>query len=195
MIELTTKAENYAAEKTTEVMTMAIAQAYADGYHDGYKDCEEEIPVDLRDNKTEFVDLGLPSGTLWAKDYVKNNKGILYLPYQEAEKFQLPTEELWNELHETCMWKGYRIEGIFIDRFVCLGPNGNSIEFHTEGYKEYEVEKNPSHSDDVYFWINDSIAANEKNAVHISVESKSTQKEIIKIFSGYKLPIRLVKTK
>lgn len=30
MIELTTKAENYAAEKTNEVMTKAIAQAYAD---------------------------------------------------------------------------------------------------------------------------------------------------------------------
>ena len=45
MIELATKAENYAAEKTNEVMVRAIAQAYADGYRDGYKDREEEIPV------------------------------------------------------------------------------------------------------------------------------------------------------
>ena len=50
-------------------MDKAIAQAYADGYRNGYKDREEEIPVDLRDNKTEYVDLGLPSGTLWSTDY------------------------------------------------------------------------------------------------------------------------------
>lgn len=57
MIELATKAENYAAEKTNEVMVRAIAQAYADGYRDGYKDREEEIPVDLRDNKRSMLTL------------------------------------------------------------------------------------------------------------------------------------------
>ena len=69
MMELREKAENYAVGKANAAMDKAIAQAYADGYRDGYKDREDEIPVDLRDNKMEFVDLGLPSGTLWAKEF------------------------------------------------------------------------------------------------------------------------------
>ena len=66
MKELIEVANNYAENKTNEVLTSAIAQAYADGYKDGYRDREEEIPVDIRFKKTEYVDLGLPSGTLWA---------------------------------------------------------------------------------------------------------------------------------
>ena len=59
-MELIEKAASYAAGKANKAITNAIAQAYADGYRDGYKDREQEIPVDLRDNKTEYVDLGLP---------------------------------------------------------------------------------------------------------------------------------------
>lgn len=83
-MEITERAGNYAEGKANEAITKAIAQAYADGYRDGYKDREEEIPVDLRDNKTEYVDLGLPSGTLWSNDYEKENGETLYLPYGEA---------------------------------------------------------------------------------------------------------------
>lgn len=63
------KADKYAAGKANKAITNAIAQAYIEGYKAGYKDCEMEIPVDLRDDKTEYVDLGLPSGTLWATKY------------------------------------------------------------------------------------------------------------------------------
>ena len=73
MNELSLKAENYAAEKMNELMAKAIAQAYADGYRDGYCERQQEIPVDLRDNKTEYVDLGLSSGTLWSADYEREN--------------------------------------------------------------------------------------------------------------------------
>ena len=77
---LAEKSEKYAAGKANAAIDKAIAQAYADGYRDGYKAREEEIPVDLRDNKTEFVDLGLPSGTLWAKDYERADGKLHFLP-------------------------------------------------------------------------------------------------------------------
>lgn len=54
MKELSLKAENYVAEKVNELMTKAIAQAYADGYRDGYCEREQEIPIDLRDNKNNY---------------------------------------------------------------------------------------------------------------------------------------------
>ena len=50
-------AAEYAVAQTNEVMSLAIAKAYADGYRDGYRDREEEIPVNLRNNETEYVDL------------------------------------------------------------------------------------------------------------------------------------------
>ena len=65
MIELLDRAEKYASGKASVMIDKAIAQAYADGYRDGYADREKEIPINLRENKTIYVDLGLPSGTLW----------------------------------------------------------------------------------------------------------------------------------
>ena len=56
MENLNERAANYAAEKANELLANAIAQAYADGYCDGYKDREEEIPVDLLNEKKEFID-------------------------------------------------------------------------------------------------------------------------------------------
>ena len=78
-------AEKYAEGKANQAITKAIADAYVEGYKAGYKDREEEIPMDLRDNKTEYVDLGLPSGTLWASDYEKSGGKYIYLPYEEAK--------------------------------------------------------------------------------------------------------------
>lgn len=47
----------------------------------------------------EFVDLGLPSRTRWANDFLRNAKGqVMLLTYDEAEPFQLPTQEQLKEL-------------------------------------------------------------------------------------------------
>ena len=66
MIELLDKADKYAAGKINEALDKVIAQAYADGYRDGYKECQDHVSVNLRISNTEYVDLGLPSGTMWA---------------------------------------------------------------------------------------------------------------------------------
>lgn len=77
-----------------------------------------------------YVDLGLPSGTLW-KD--KNEEG-LYTYYTVKEKFRgsLPSKEQFEELLNVCQWvwkeNGYRV----------VGPNGRSIFLPAEGY--------------IYFW-------------------------------------------
>lgn len=208
MIELINKAANYAAEKTNEVMTTAIAQAYADGYRDGYKDREEEIPVDLRGNKTEFVDLGLPSGTLWSTDYKKDGDELKYLPYEIAASLQLPTEEQWNELKDNCKWH-YELTSFYdqsrndyiypLTKAYCVGPNGNTIEFQVTGY--IKIPEKVIESDSVWFWLNDENNDNEKNAITIynSQECYNSVSfvEILKTskFSGYKLPVRLVRNK
>ena len=74
-----------------------------------------------------FVDLGLPSGTLW-KDI--NEEGGFYTYDQAVSKFgnKLPTKEQFKELENSCQWtwngSGYKV----------TGPNGNSITLPAKGH-------------------------------------------------------------
>ncbi len=191
-MELIEKATNYAEGKANEAITNAIAKAYADGYRDGYKDREEEISVDQRDGKTEYVDLGLPSGTLWAKEFETEDKVYAYLPYIKAKHLQLPTEEQCQELIETCKWHGeYSSSGHSFYGVTCIGPNGNSIKFSSIGHKEDKIKLQH-----VLFWLKDEQDKNDKKAMNINAgQYRKPEKKIELIYSGYKLPIRLVKTK
>ena len=85
----------------------------------------QETPQ-VMDREQGYVDLGLPSGTLWKAE---NEAGGLYTYDQAKAKFGngLPTNEQLEELKLTCRWKwtgnGYQIEG----------PNGNTITLPAEG--------------------------------------------------------------
>ena len=107
MEELNVLANSYAEENVINVLKESFAKVYADGYRDGYKAREEEFPVDLCENETEFIDLGLPSGTLWASDYERDGDDVAYLPYGKAVSLNIPTEALargvcekWESAHE-----------------------------------------------------------------------------------------------
>ena len=75
-----------------------------------------------------YVDLGLPSGTLW-KD--QNEAGGFYSYDQAVAKFgsSLPTKEQLEELKNSCRWtgdgNGYKVEG----------PSGASIVLPAAGYR------------------------------------------------------------
>lgn len=74
----------------------------------------------------QYVDLGLPSGTLW-KDY---DEPGMYTQTEKDSLFQgsLPTVEQFLELRTKCTWEwdtiGYKV----------TGPNGNSITLNADGY-------------------------------------------------------------
>jgi uncharacterized protein (TIGR02145 family) len=75
-----------------------------------------------------WVDLGLPSGTLWKST---NEKGFYYTYDEAVSQFgdNLPSREHFIELKAFCTWewngKGY----------VVTGDNGNSIILHAAGYR------------------------------------------------------------
>ena len=188
MKELKELSANYATEKTNEMMSQIVAQAFADGYRMGYKDREDEIPVDLRDGKTEFVDLGLPSGTLWSADYEKCDGKTLFLTYEKAAEFCLPSEEQCLELISLCRWTYTRTSG-----FLCIGPNGNNIRFRHTGFMK--IEGKSIYFDHCYMWVDVNSSGTIKKGM---IQSKSAQGEVMEIsdvFMGYRLPIRLVKIK
>ena len=189
------QADKYAEGKANEAITKAIADAYIEGYKAGYKDREEEIPMELRDNKTEYIDLGLPSRTLWSTDYEKLDGDYLYLPYEKAEYLKIPTKEQWEELKTSCKWE-YDIDNLYdFIRCRCVGPNGQILKFERTG--RIITEGNVDNWE-AFFWIEDDSDLNEKNSIHMFNYGKEIDKEIGKCdlsknFSGYKLPVRLVR--
>lgn len=80
-----------------------------------------------------FVDLGLPSGKLWAAENVKV-EAETHFTFDKAVKLfgnNLPSREDWKELFDNCKYeweketKGYTV----------TGPNGNSIFLPAAGYR------------------------------------------------------------
>lgn len=112
----------------------------------------------------EYIDLGLPSGTMW-----KNTNEEGYYNFDDAVSqfgFNVPSKEQWEELKNLCQWEwignGYRV----------TGPNGNSITLPAEGIRfcdgnEYYVyyvgsegfywSSTPNVSDDAWRITFDSI--------------------------------------
>lgn len=197
MKELREKANSYTEENVNNVLKEAFSKVYADGYRDGYKDREEEISITLQDGETEFVDLGLPSGTKWSSDYKMNDNNREYLPHGKAELLNVPTQEQWDELKNNCKWEFDIDDAHDLCEARCVGPNGNTLRFGRTGKKNIEKQ---SDNWEVFFWIKDNKEGNEKSAVHMyNGGKKNGYKNAITIiedfFSGYKLPVRLVKAK
>lgn len=200
------QAENFAEGKADQAITKAIADAYIEGYKAGYKNREEEIPMDLRDEKTEYVDLGLPSRTLWSTDYEhkQGEGGYLFLPYEKAENFKLPTKEQWEELFTLCEWEHIFKQGDYLSHLEdfeqiyygvnCVGPNGQILSFKTTGRITTDSVRDLK---DVFFWQKDNRDSRSKCAVHIFQEynliSRYAKIEVSNAFVGFKLPIRLVR--
>ena len=188
MVELKEKASNYAEENVINVLKEAFAKVYADGYHEGYKDCKEEMNVDLC-NDTKFVDLGLPSGTLWSKEYEQNDKEVIFLPYLEASTLNIPTEEQFSELLSLCKWEFTYIDNLRI-KFDCIGLNGNIITFYSKG--ELAPNGYIRENRNIKFWLYSENEDNEKviaNMYYWGEEIRKTDS----LFMGCKLPVRLVR--
>lgn len=195
------KADKYADGKANEAITKAIAQAYLDGYRDGYNDREAEIPADFRDNKTMYIDLGLPSRTLWSSDYEKDGDKLLYLPYERAEYLKIPTGDQWRELIDCCKWESYIDNSYDLCWAKCIGPNGNILLFNRTGKFDADAK---SCDWEVFFWLEeftDFDINNLKrtyNAIHMYNRSKHYREKKFYMdrehqFSGYHLPVRLVR--
>ena len=74
-----------------------------------------------------YVDLGLPSGTLWSEE----NEDCGLISYEEAMSLygnNLPTKKQWDELTEKCTlsWEECGM--------LAIGPNGNSIILPVTGF-------------------------------------------------------------
>lgn len=85
----------------------------------------------MKEKEFTYVDLGLPSGRLWASE---NAEG--YYTYDEAKaQFGelLPKPEAFKELWEECQW----LWDVKEKRMVVVGPNQNTIFLPASGCRSY----------------------------------------------------------
>lgn len=194
-METNNKAKQYAETVSATFIQDALENAYKAGYQAGYEDGISNQPKKENGSDTsiiepEYVDLGLPSGTLWASHFLKEEKdGIedfLYLTYSDAAKYSLPTKEQAQELIKLCDAEYLNSDHQDID---VLGPNGNSISLAVLGCKDRgrEIEKekaifpilsdHPKYCDVGRYFQNPTLDAS-----------------IFSRFKGYRFPLLLVKT-
>ena len=134
----------------------------------------------------KYVDLGLPSGTMWSADFEKDGNDIAYVPYEKAQKHEIPTSEQCAELFGNC--KFMKKDNLF----YCIGPNGNYVTFALLGYKELDNEQ-ATYTVASLFWICNDNEKNNNTARLLDM--RGITKDTYKEFTGNKIPIRLVRKK
>lgn len=131
----------------------------------------------------QFVDLGLPSGTLW-KD--ANEAGWHAFGDMADVDEEIPSQKQWEELLKECTWE---CQG---DAYRVTGPNGKSIFFSLEGYRKYDEEATiVGEGNSGYYWTTQKDGTN--NAFYVRIDSSS--KEIKSMDKRYGLTVRLVQKK
>lgn len=132
--------------------------------------------------QSQYVDLGLPSGTLWK---TSNEKGFYtYLSARYYFEKSLPNRAQVKELLYNCTWKwtgkGYKV----------TGPNQKSIYFPFNGYKDCDDDLDYEGSATV-LWTLDSAGS---NFAYVYVLSDD-QRDILEESNCWSCSVRLVKNK
>ncbi len=195
MEDLKEISRKYAEEKTSELLKEAIAQAYADGFADGYKARENEQSVEIETGNVKFLDMGLPSGTLWASDFLRDEDGeIVYLPYAEAKELGLPTKEQFVEMRDYCKSSPVQKYNYLSSKYLSItGPSGEYIRLYPAGYEEANCIKG---SENIYSWIlTDDVSIEKLVSYTFFGQYTNEVLDIRQLHAGLKLPVLLVKKK
>lgn len=183
-MDINERGKKYAEGKALSALNAAIEQAYIDGYNDGLKHLENEKLEAIKEG-VEYVDLDLPSGTLWSSSCLNDGENTRKLPYVEASKLSIPTEEQYEELFTNCEMD-LEMRGLETIGIKFTGRNGKFIT----------IQKKPKKPIDppVYcFWLKDDSESKEKSCAKMSIINGYKAHYTEKVFMGNNLPVMLVK--
>lgn len=159
-----------------------VKEAFLKGYELG----ELQTALTVKVDGVEYVDLGLPSGTLWSKTPFKGNYSNSYARfcYDDAQKLNIPTKEQCEELlaNKKNITSGSRVETV--------GANGQRlITYVSESYLG-ENCKSPNK-----FWIKGEPDSSHNAPVLTAYADNDGLYKVSSHFTGYRLPVFLVKSK
>lgn len=167
-------AEQFANEQAAEI-TEKLKAAYLKGYEQGELKSASTIKID----GVTYIDLDLPSGTLWSEKVLTNNGCCRRLGYHEAQKLNIPTKEQVDELS-----KYSRL--VFDDYgYYIVGPNSQRLWYNFSNVGEGLSTDRPNHC----LWIKGEADENNNAPVQVIYNGPGYH------FTGYKLPVFLVKNK
>ena len=118
-----------------------------------------------------FVDLGLPSKTLWYSNATAYNF-VSYPTYvnmlnekqkQAANKYmQIPTKADWEELRKECTWRWqypFTIQGVSTEKaYIVMGKNGNCIYLPAIGKHGRESNQKMENGKGHYWLLHDQYS-------------------------------------
>ena len=83
----------------------------------------------MEENK--YIDLGLPSGTLWMESILEDGEKYRFTKkeIEEYKNITLPTKEQVKELFDNCKWSLHKMMSLDIHSYKVTGQNGNFIHF------------------------------------------------------------------
>jgi len=152
------------------------------------------VPVStLNDTDDEYVDLRLPSGTLWASHNLDasapESAGNLY-KWNDCKSMKLPTREQIKELEEECVWTFCLTQGC--NGCLVMGPNGNVIFLPCAGYcKDGEYTRDGDVKG--LYWTSEQV--NSESAYSLSIQESESEPGILEGLDDKELAysVRLVK--
>lgn len=184
--------------KRNSLFSEIMEKVYMDGYRQGQIDYAPTVTVD----NVKYMDLGLPSETLWscAPQYFCYGWHLQLNTYKEAKKLGLPTKEQWEELLTFCDVRNRETvlsDGKIIKHLPTItGPNGEKLGYPVCGngsvkYMTYTLGENCEKGRNKFWLLSEP---DEKHCVDVIVFDKDVN-EYDKHYMGYQLPYFLVKTK
>lgn len=163
-------AEQY-LQNNEEEMKNLIKSAYLEGYKMGI---QKSMKIKIDD--IEYVDLGLPSGTLWSGlVYEPKSEFCNKQPFSSVCNLNLPSVDDFHELMNYCRVNNYDI----------IGPNGNRIGMYPSIFNQGELVP----QGEVCFWLKSDVSG--VSARCMIVRSCDMMSSLY--FTGYRLPYLLVK--
>lgn len=191
-------AKLYCETNADEILSL-ISQAYIEGYRSGFKKSHDIIIEHVR-----FLDLGLPSGTLWASTPIHeypfccNYYNYVRESYNDVSELNIPTLADFQELVQFCR---YTFNEKSLSKEVSIiGPSGERIQIDINNHLNRPENLN-SHvrirqGENVpkgtnMFWLKSDIKDNEAGVGVVDTDNKGLYSSTH--FIGYKLPFLLVK--
>jgi len=200
--------EELAQQYADEIIKNHLKQIIQESFLKGYELGELHTALTIKVDGVTYVDLGLPSGTLWSSTPFCRGNGGFYerLCYNDAKNLNIPTEEQCKELISQTKRLFHIYNFSDYDKSIgyrteMIGSTGQRVDLTStstnvgEGINPVRSSIDYSKSyDENRFWIKgDSNESNEALVLMVNATHKNIR--IDRHFIGYKLPVFLVKNK